>query len=224
MTLDSPLISEMQDRCRVRRIVATANIYLAEQGHRYSATAIINSDGEIVGCSKKMHIAYAPCFYEQDYFSPSDEGFQVYETDAGNLGVVICYDRHYPESIRSCALQGADIILIPTANTLVENLEMFEWEIRVAAFQSNVFIALCNRVGVEHEMTFAGESIIVDPNGLVMKKGNLAEQMIVAELDYQLIHQSRQERPYLALHHSRLSPPILDSTESSQSFSTRILL
>jgi beta-ureidopropionase len=213
VTLNSPLIEEMQAKCRQRRIVATANVYLADGPHSYCATVMIDSDGEILGCSKKMHITRAPLFYEQDYFSASDEGFLVYATDVGRLGVVMCYDRHYPESFRACALQGAHIVIIPTGNIAAENLEMFEWEIRVAAFQNNLYAAMCNRVGTEHAMTFAGGSLIVDPNGVIVAKGAGAEQMIYADLDYQLVHDSRQERPYLRLRHPNLANLIREGSD-----------
>lgn len=63
-----------------------------------------------------------------------------------------------------------DLILIPTVNTKTEPSEMFEWELRVQAFHNSVSIAMCNRVGQEGEMNFSGESIVVDPNGKVIKK------------------------------------------------------
>lgn len=69
---------------------------------------------------------------------------------------MICFDRHLPESIRSCALQGAELVIVPTANTKAEPLEMFEWEMRVQAMQNQIFIAMCNRVGTEDAMQFAG--------------------------------------------------------------------
>ena len=84
-------------------------------------------------------------FFEQDYYTPADDGFKVFETEFGKIGLVICFDRHYPESIRTEALMGADLILIPTVNTKAEPSEMFEWELRVQAFHNSVFIAMCNR-------------------------------------------------------------------------------
>ena len=71
-----------------------------------------------------VHIAQAENFYEQDYYTPSDDGFKVFDTEFGKVGIVICYDRHLPESIRTCVLKGADLIIIPTANTKSEPMEM----------------------------------------------------------------------------------------------------
>jgi N-carbamoylputrescine amidase len=120
-------------------IVATG-VYLDEDDHKYSATLIIDSMGEILGCTKKMHITRQPDFYEQDYFDPGREAPLVCETEIGTLGVVACYDRHYPELTRYCALKGAEVIITPTGNSVAENLKMLKWEIRVAAFQNNVFM------------------------------------------------------------------------------------
>lgn len=88
---------------------------------------------------------------------PSDDGFKVYDTPFGKIGIVICFDRHIPESVRMCAAQGAQLIIIPTANLTTENQELFEWEVRVQAYQNLVYIAMCNRVGKEDDLIFAGD-------------------------------------------------------------------
>jgi predicted amidohydrolase len=203
--LDAPYMVAMQQRCCLHLVQATANIYLAESGCRYSATVLIGRSGEIISVARKMHITDVPQFHERDYFTPSDQGFPVCETRAGVLGSVICYDRHYPESIRSCALLGAELVLVPTANILAEDRTMFEWEMRVAAFQNTVFIAMCNRVGVEHAMTFAGESLVIGPNGDLLAKGGAGEELLLVELDFDQVAESRRRRPYLALRSSRLA-------------------
>ena len=117
-----------------------------------------------------VHIAQAEQFYEQDYYTPSDEGFKVFDTEFGKIGIVVCFDRHYPESIRTEVLRGADLILIPTVNTKAEPSLMFEWELRVQAFQNSVILAMCNRVGPEGNMCFSGESIVVDAREIFLQK------------------------------------------------------
>jgi predicted amidohydrolase len=197
--IDHPMVQAMQQVCKELGVVAVPNLYLEQGGRRYDASPVVDSNGAILGVSKMVHVLQAPFFYEQDYYTPSDSGFQVYDTSAGRIGVVICFDRHYPESIRACALKGAELIVIPTANTKGEPLEFFEWELRVASRQSGVFIAMCNRVGVEGEMHFCGESIVVDPSGSVVAKADDSEQILYAEIDLDLIEKSRAERPYLKL-------------------------
>ena len=90
------------------------------------------------------------------------------------------------------------MIIIPTANTKTEPMEMFEWEIRVQAMQNQVFIAMCNRVGVEDQMEFSGESIIVDPNGDIIFKADDQEQLIECEIDLNEAKLLRTQKPYFS--------------------------
>ena len=93
----------------------------------------------------------------------------------------------------------ADIILIPTVNTKQEPMKMFEMELCVQAFQNSVPIAMCNRVGRENEMDFAGESIVVSVNGETMIKADDTEQIIYAEIDLKEVKNIRKSKPYISL-------------------------
>ena len=118
MSADGPEITAIRDACRKFRIHASPNVYLKQGEKRYDASLMIDPDSEILGISKMVHIAQAKFFYEQDYYTPSDDGFKVYDTPFGKIGIVICFDRHLPDGIRSCAKQGAELVIIPTANIL----------------------------------------------------------------------------------------------------------
>ena len=174
------------------------NIYMELNGKRYDTSLWINPDGEVVDYAKMVHIAQARWFYEQDYYTPSDDGFKVFDTPFGMVGIVICYDRHLPESIRTCALKGAQLIIIPTANTKSEPMELFEWEIRVQAMQNQVFIAMCNRVGTEGEMDFAGESLVAAPDGSLICKAGDEEQILTCEIDLAEATRLREKVPYIS--------------------------
>ncbi len=195
----SDVMRRFQDACQKNKIYAAPNFYFAEEGKYYDASFLIDRSGSILGIQKMVHIAQAEQFYEKDYYQPSDSGFQVFETEFGKIGLVICFDRHYPESIRTEALMGADLILIPTANTKSEPLEMFEWEIRVQAFQSCVAIAMCNRVGREDAMHFAGESLVTDASGNLLAKADDREQILYAELNPSDSSAIRRLKPYTQL-------------------------
>lgn len=197
--INHEIVDSLRAACAKTGLIAVPNFYLEENGNRYDASPVINLDGKLLGISKMVHIAQAPYFFEQDYYTPSDSGFRVYDTSAGKIGIVICFDRHFPESIRTCALRGAEIIIIPTANTRAEPMEMFEWEMRISAMQNGVFIAMCNRVGIEGNMDFCGESIVIDPNGDVIAKANDQEQILYAEIDLGTIENIRNKRPYIKL-------------------------
>jgi len=197
--IEHQIVKSLREKCRSLNLVGFPNFYLQEGQHRYDASPVIDSDGSLLGISKMVHIVQAPCFFEQDYYTPSDSGFQVYDTAIGKVGVVICFDRHFPESIRSCGLKGPQLVVLPTAISKGEPLEMFEWELRVPAMQNGLYIAMCNRVGIEGQMDFCGQSIVVDPNGDVVAKADDREQILYAERDFAKVTQARKDRPYLDL-------------------------
>ena len=197
LTLESPIVRQFQDACRAEGIMAAPNFYLREAGGCFDTTILIGADGALIGRQKMVHIAQAEQFYEQDYYTPSDDGFKVFNTPFGRVGIVICYDRHLPESIRTCTLMGAQLVIIPRANTKAEPMEMFEWEIRVQAMQNQVFIAMCNRVGKEGDMDFAGESIVVHPSGDVICKVDDKERLVCCEIDLAASDAWRAKKPYI---------------------------
>lgn len=196
---DGPEIRAICMACRELEIFASPNLFLLSGGKRYDASLVIDSRGKIAGVSKMVHIAQAEHFYEQDYYAPSEDGFRVYSTPFGKMGIVICFDRHLPDGIRSCAMQGAELVIIPTANLTTEPLELFEWEIRVQAFQNTVFIAMCNRVGREGEVTFAGESLLAAPDGSLLYKAGREEELILLDIPLELVGKEREKRPWLNL-------------------------
>ena len=80
-------------------------MYLEQDGRRYDASLWLTPEGNCAGVAKMVHIMQAAQFYERDYYTPSEEGFLVFGTPWGRVGIVICFDRHLPESIRTCALK-----------------------------------------------------------------------------------------------------------------------
>ena len=202
--MDSAYIREMRKICREERIFAAPNYYIEEAGRRYDMSLLIGDDGSVVGRQKMAHIAQCERFYERDYYAPSEEGFQVFETKLGRIGIVVCFDRHYPESVRTEAPRGASLILIPTANTRDEPGEMFEWEIRVQAFQNSVAIAMCNRVGREDQMDFSGASIVTDCHGGVVARAGGEEELLLAEIDLEESERTRAAKPYTSLRRREL--------------------
>ena len=199
LAIDSPQVKKICEACRKHHIMAVPNIYLEEDGLAYDASLLISSQGEIIGIQKMVHVAQAEQFYEQDYYTPSNDGFRVWDTAFGKIGIVVCFDRHYPESIRTEALMGADLILIPTVNTKSEPSEMFEWELKVQAFHSSVAIAMCNRVGVEGEMHFSGESIAITAQGDTLYKADDSEQIVYVEMDPKQSGKIREAKTYTQL-------------------------
>lgn len=198
MTIEHPYITEMCKLTKEYELYCSPNLYLHKEDGNFDASLWITPDGIIDGISTMVHVLQAENFYEEDYYMPSKDGFHVYDTPFGKIGIVICYDRHLPESIRTCSLLGAQLIIIPTANLKSEPMEMFEWEVRVQAMQNNVFIAMCNRTGCEGDLEFAGESIVVNPEGNVIAKADDGEQLLQVSIDLEATNESRKKRPYIA--------------------------
>lgn len=198
LTPDAPVIASLCQKAAQHHYYLSPNLYLELHGKRYDTSLWLTPERKWLDSAKMVHIAQAKQFYEQDYYTPSDDGFKVFDTPWGKIGIVICYDRHLPESIRTCTLKGADLILIPTANTKAEPMELFEWEIRVQAMQNQVFIAMCNRVGTEGAMEFAGESLVVSPKGDVLVKADDQEQLVYCDIHLPDAAALRKQVPYLS--------------------------
>ena len=204
VTWDSPVIQRFCKACRESKIYASPNFYIEKDGRRYDMSLLIDDAGMLLGEQKMVHIAQAACFYEQDYYTPSEEGFKVFETPIGKIGIVVCFDRHYPESIRTEALRGAELILVPTANTKDEPSALLQWEIKIQAFQNSVNVAMCNRVGSEGSMDFSGESIVADYNGNTVALAGDNETLLFAEVDLPAASVTRAHKPYTSLRRPEL--------------------
>jgi predicted amidohydrolase len=184
-TVPGPLTDQFSRKARELGVVVVLNLYERDGTRAYDCSPVIDADGTLLGRTRMIHITDYPCFHEQGYYTPGDTGAPVYRTKAGMIGVAICYDRHYPEYMRALALGGADLVVVPQAGSLDEWPEgLYEGEMRVAAFQNGYFVALCNRVGHEDCLTFAGESFVCAPDGaIVARAARLAEAILSADIE-----------------------------------------
>lgn len=183
MTPDHPALAALSKAAREHGIVVVANVYLeGEDARRYDASPVFDADGTLLGVTHMNRIAQFDGFWEQDYYAPGD-GLPVYDTAAGRLGVVICYDRHFPESYRACARAGAEIIATPTCIEAGEPIDLFEAEMRTLAFHNHVYALLANRCGREDGRAYAGGSLILGPDGTVLARAGASDAALVAEYD-----------------------------------------
>lgn len=195
---DDDRIKAFSDKAKEKEIYLVPNFYVkTKEGRLFDRSYMMDPQGEILGSSDMVNIYSAENFFEKDYYEPSESGFRVYDTPFGRIGIVICFDRHLAESVRSCALQGAQMVLIPAANVKSEPLDVFEAELRGQAYENNVFIAMCNRVGQEDAMDFAGQSIVIDPEGQIIAKAGDGEENLLLDIDLGAAIRSRNKRPYL---------------------------
>ncbi|MGH9203001.1 MAG: carbon-nitrogen hydrolase family protein, partial [Vicinamibacterales bacterium] len=155
------------------------------------------------GVTRMVHITEYACFHEQGYYTPGDRGAPVYQTRVGKVGVAICYDRHFPEYMRALALGGAELVVVPQAGTIGEWPDgLYEAEMQVAAFQNGYFVALCNRVGREDCVDFAGESFVCAPDGRVLARARPGGDEILY-VDVDLATTARSHARELFMKHRR---------------------
>lgn len=193
-------------------MVIVGSIYeRAAPGLHYNTATIHDVDGKLVGIYRKMHIPHDPLFEEKYYFAPGDLGFKAHDTSAGKIGALICWDQWYPEGARLTAMQGAEVLLYPTAIGWhpAEKAEFGEAQVdawqtiqRSHAIANGVYVGAVNRVG--HEVTvgdgleFFGNSFIADPFGRILAMGSHdKEEIVSAVIDPTLIEQTRRNWPFL---------------------------
>jgi len=194
-----PLTESFSRKARELGVVVILNLYERDGARAYDCSPVIDADGSLLGRTRMIHITDYPCFHEQGYYTPGDTGAPVYQTNAGAIGVSICYDRHYPEYMRALKLNGAEIVVVPQAGAVDEWPEgLYEAEMRVAAFQNGYFVALCNRVGAEDCLTFGGESFVCAPDGVVLTRGpRLEDAIVMADVDLRQVRSSHADRLFM---------------------------
>ncbi len=194
-----PTTDALAETAKRLGVVIVANLFERAGDCCYDTSPVIDADGTLLGRTRMVHITEFEGFHEQSYYAPGDTGVPVYRTRAGRIGVAICYDRHFPEVMRALALGGADLVIVPQAGTVGEWPEgLYEAEMRVAAFQNGYFVALCNRVGREGGLDFAGESFVCGPDGVVVARAAASrDEVLVTDLDVGACDRSHARQLFL---------------------------
>ena len=175
-------------------------------GIYHNTAAIIDADGKYLGKYRKMHIPEDPGFNEKFYFTPGDLGYRVWDTKFGRIGVLICWDQWYPEAARLAALGGAEILFYPTAIGWLksEKAELGKaqhcaWETvqRGHAVANGCFVASVNRVGIEEESEFWGQSFVVNPYGEITAKASAdREEILISDCELKEVEDFRRIWPF----------------------------
>lgn len=181
----------------------------------YHNTAVVfEKDGSIAGKYRKMHIPDDPAYYEKFYFTPGDLGFHPIHTSVGKLGVQVCWDQWYPEGARLMALQGADLLIYPTAigyessdQPVEQERQREAWTTvqRGHAVANGIPVIAVNRVGLEEDpsdqtngIQFWGSSFVAGPQGeLLARASNSEEENLVVTIDLAHSEQVRRWWPFL---------------------------
>lgn len=197
--IPGPVTKVFMERASELGVVVVLNLFERDGDATYDCSPVIDADGTLLGKTRMVHICEYKGFHEQHYYGPGNLGGPVFDTAAGQIGVAICYDRHYPEYMRALKLKGAQLVVVPQAGAVGEWPDgLFEAEMRVAAFQNGYFTALCNRVGKEPAITFAGESFVCDPKGQVITCASSGtDEILYSDIDFDLIPNSPAERHFL---------------------------
>ena len=199
---------------RELKVVIVASLFERRApGLYHNTAAILDADGGVVGIYRKMHIPDDPSYYEKFYFTPGDLGFKAFDTAAGRIGTLVCWDQWYPEGARLTALQGAAILLYPTAigwhpaekaQYGPQQLDAWRTIQRSHAIANGCYVAAVNRVGFEQldgqgaGLEFWGHSFLADPFGVVLAEAPPdAEAILVAPLDLGRLEEVRRNWPFL---------------------------
>ncbi|WP_338431634.1 carbon-nitrogen hydrolase [Synechococcus elongatus] len=183
-------------------------------GLYHNTAVVIERDGTIAGRYRKMHIPDDPAYYEKFYFTPGDLGFEPIQTSVGKLGVLVCWDQWYPEAARLMALDGADLLIYPTAigwdpldiaEEQQRQREAWQTVQRGHAIANGIPVLSVNRVGFEPSpdpaaagSQFWGSSFIAGPQGeWLAKAGDREPELLIADLDRDRSEQVRRIWPFL---------------------------
>ena len=195
-------------------VIVTSLFEKRAKGLYHNTAVVIDKDGSIAGKYRKMHIPDDPGYYEKYYFTPGDLGFIPINTSLGKLGVLICWDQWFPEAARIMALNGADILLYPTAigwdpddNQNEQSRQLNAWiNIQKShAIANGLPVAVCNRVGLEAHPSatssgnqFWGHSFVCGTQGEILAQSDKQQaDIIYAEIDLNKTEVTRRTWPYL---------------------------
>ena len=194
--IPGPTVERMAAWAKKYQMVIVVPIYERTiPGVYYNTAAVIDADGSLLGIYRKNHIPQVAGFWEKFYFKPGNLGYPVFETRYGNVGVYICYDRHFPEGARLLGLHGAEIVFNPSAT--VAGLSQYLWRLEqpAHAVANGYFMGCINRVGEETPWKlgrFYGTSYFVNPRGeFIATASETEDELVIAELDLDQVSEVR---------------------------------
>lgn len=195
-------------------VIVTSLFEKRAAGLYHNTSVVIEKDGSIAGKYRKMHIPDDPAYYEKFYFTPGDLGFVPIQTSLGKLGILVCWDQWYPEAARLMALNGAELLIYPTAigyeSSDAEEEKQRQREAwttvqRGHAVANGLPVIAVNRVGFEPDpsqqtqgITFWGSSFVAGSQGeFIYRASETEEECTIVEIDLQRSEQVRRWWPFL---------------------------
>ena len=198
----SKTLSHFSALAKKLNVVLPVSFFEKKNAAYFNSIAIFDTDGSLKGIYRKSHIPTGQCYEEKFYFSPGDTGFKVFQTSVGKIGIGICWDQWFPETASILALQGAEILLFPTAigsEPVLPKDSKAHWQnAMIGHAAANVIpVVAANRVGREDDvnstMTFFGSSFITNQYGEKLSElGREEEGIIYSEFDLRAIDDERR--------------------------------
>ncbi len=199
---ENPAIKHFQKVAKELNVVLPISFFEKAGNTQFNSIAIIDADGQILGIYRKTHIPDGLPYAEKFYFTPGDTGFKAWKTKFGTIGVGICWDQWFPETARSMALLGAELLFFPTAigsePTLKHDSSTHWRNTMVGHAAANMMpVIASNRIDTESDedssMTFYGKSFIADNHGEIVKQADdHTSQVLVAEFDLDALAEERR--------------------------------
>jgi N-carbamoylputrescine amidase len=185
-----PAVRAMRELAAELGVYIPTSFFEAEGHHHYNSLAMIDDRGEVMGVYRKSHIPDGPGYSEKFYFRPGNTGFKAFPTPFGTVGPAVCWDQWYPETARALMLEGAEILLFPTAigaephDPDLDTSRMWRRAMIGHAVSNVVPVVAANRVGTEHGQRFYGHSFICDERGDILAEfGDTETGVLTATLD-----------------------------------------
>lgn len=195
---DHPTLERMSRLARALSVVLPISFFEREANAYFNSVALIDADGEVLGIYRKSHIPEGPGYQEKFYFRPGDTGFKVWRTRHGVLGVGICWDQWFPEAARAMVLQGAELLLYPTAigsepaEPGLDTQRPWQRVMQGHAVANITPVVAANRVGDESGQIFYGSSFITDGLGEIIASLDREERgVLLATLDLAALRAQR---------------------------------
>jgi N-carbamoylputrescine amidase len=217
-----PVIARFSTLAGELGVVLPVSFYERAGQTFFNSVAVVDADGACLGVYRKSHIPDARGYQEKYYFAPGDTGFRVWDTAFGRIGVGICWDQWFPESARAMALQGADVLLYPTAigtdppTPDDDSRDAWQTVQRGHAVANAVPVVAANRVGVEEAeggettIRFYGSSFIADEAGTLLAAASRdREEVVCAAVDLDAVRRHREYWTYFRDRRPDLYEPLL---------------
>jgi len=213
-SIPGPSTEYFGDLAKEYGVVLVTSLFERRAAGLYHNTAVvIEKDGSIAGTYRKMHIPDDPAYYEKFYFTPGDMGFHPIQTSVGKLGVQVCWDQWYPEGARLMALQGAELLIYPTAigwestdSDDEKQRQLIAWQTvqRGHAIANGIPVITVNRCGFEKDpsgrtngITFWGHSFVAGPQGEILAEAEEKPATLIVDVDMKRCEEVRRWWPFL---------------------------